>query len=237
MPIGRLVQRFRWRRIVDKTVRYRWFPGHCKPSSRSLFVCKSPGNFLVIRVFVYVVHPAFLWVILGLACRGVCAGCIRYRFSRRPSLRPSLVFRSHASLPPSFVRWRRLFLRTRRAHLPFVRLGPPFVSFPPSFVRWRRFFLCTRRTHLPLVRHRSSVRVVPFLVRTVASVFPFARVAPISFLYGIGPPFASLPPSFVRLGLPFALSFRRLLSVFSFYLSFFRPAALFMLLLSIWFLG
>ena len=206
MPIGRLVQRFRWRRIVDKTVRYRWFPGHCKPSSRSLFVCKSPGNFLVIRVFVYVVHPAFLWVILGLACRGVCAGCIRYRFSRRPSLRPSLVFRLHASLPPSFVRWRRLFL-------------------------------CTRRTHLPLVRHRSSVRVVPFLVRTVASVFPFARVAPISFLYGIGPPFASLPPSFVRLGLPFALSFRRLLSVFSFYLSFFRPAALFMLLLSIWFLG
>ncbi len=174
MPIGRLVQRFRWRRIVDKTVRYRWFPGHCKPSSRSLFVCKSPGNFLVIRVFVYVVHPAFLWVILGLACRGVCAGCIRYRFSRRPSLRPSLVFRLHASLPPSFVRWRRLFLRTRRAHLPFVRLGPPFVSFPPSFV---------------------------------------------------------------RLGLPFALSFRRLLSVFSFYLSFFRPAALFMLLLSIWFLG
>ncbi len=140
MPIGRLVQRFRWRRIVDKTVRYRWFPGHCKPSSRSLFVCKSPGNFLVIRVFVYVVHPAFLWVILGLACRGVCAGCIRYRFSRRPSLRPSLVFRLHASLPPSFVRWRRLFLRTRRAHLPFVRLGPPFVSFPPSFVRWRRFF-------------------------------------------------------------------------------------------------
>ena len=181
MPIGRLVQRFRWRRIVDKTVRYRWFPGHCKPSSRSLFVCKSPGNFLVIRVFVYVVHPAFLWVILGLACRGVCAGCIRYRFSRRPSLRPSLVFRLHASLPPSFVRWRRLFLRTRRAHLPFVRLGPPFVSFPPSFVRWRRFFLCTRRTHLPLVRHRSSVRVVPFLVRTVASVFPFARVAPSLF--------------------------------------------------------
>ena len=109
MPIGRLVQRFRWRRIVDKTVRYRWFPGHCKPSSRSLFVCKSPGNFLVIRVFVYVVHPAFLWVILGLACRGVCAGCIRYRFSRRPSLRPSLVFRLHASLPPSFVRWRRFF--------------------------------------------------------------------------------------------------------------------------------
>ncbi len=169
MPIGRLVQRFRWRRIVDKTVRYRWFPGHCKPSSRSLFVCKSPGNFLVIRVFVYVVHPAFLWVILGLACRGVCAGCIRYRFSRRPSLRPSLVFRSHASLPPSFVRWRRLFLRTRRAHLPFVRLGPPFVSFPPSFVRWRRFFLCTRRTHLPLVRHRSSVRVAPSLFRTARS--------------------------------------------------------------------
>ena len=152
MPIGRLVQRFRWRRIVDKTVRYRWFPGHCKPSSRSLFVCKSPGNFLVIRVFVYVVHPAFLWVILGLACRGVCAGCIRYRFSRRPSLRPSLVFRLHASLPPSFVRWRRLFLRTRRAHLPFVRLGPPFVSFPPSFVRWRRLFLRTRRAHLPFVR-------------------------------------------------------------------------------------
>ncbi len=99
MPIGRLVQRFRRRRIVDKTVRYGWFPGHCKPSSRSLFVCKSPGNFLVIRVFVYVVHPAFLWVILGLACRGVCVGCTQHRFSRRPSLRPSLVFRSHASHP------------------------------------------------------------------------------------------------------------------------------------------
>ncbi len=99
MPIGRLVQRFRRRRIVDKTVRYGWFPGHCKPSSRSLFVCKSPGNFLVIRVFVYVVHPAFLWVILGLACRGVCVGCAQHRFSRRPLLRPSLVFRSHASHP------------------------------------------------------------------------------------------------------------------------------------------
>ncbi len=178
MPIGRLVQRFRWRRIVDKTVRYRWFPGHCKPSSRSLFVCKSPGNFLVIRVFVYVVHPAFLWVILGLACRGVCAGCIRYRFSRRPSLRPSLVFRLHASLPPSFVRWRRLFLRTRRTHLLLVRHRSS-VRVAPSLFR-------TARSSVRAFFSSSSFRVLllSFVFSPRRFVYAFIKHLVFRVIYG-----------------------------------------------------